>query len=148
MMIMILLLAAAASPENPPSRPTVPFSLFLCRADDLPTVTLDHHDDHRAVEYAQFGQNELSFVLIDPEFTVIEQPPGDGGGWRVVARGPARQAVGMPDGVPAAVEVTIRVGDQDGPSYSYVVGAGDWERSESDCQSPRPPLVHLAERIR
>ncbi len=125
----------------------MPFSLILCDGEGLPTLTLDHHDDHRIVQFAELGSEAVSFELVDAEFSATWQPDGPDRGWHVVARGVTQRALGVESGIPASIEMFARLDAADNVSYSYTINAGWLRRDLSDCTSPRSPPRHLADRV-
>jgi hypothetical protein len=142
----LLIAIASAPPPTGAARPArVPFSLIVCDGEGLPTLTLDHHDDHRLVRFVELGEPGISFDLIDPEFRATGRSAGPGRGWHVVATGRTQRAAGVEAGVPAAIELFVRLDENDDMSYSYTVTAGRMRRDLTGCLSPPPPQSHPAQ---
>jgi hypothetical protein len=144
--MMFTVLLAAASASVSPERVEIPFSIFACRGDGIPTLVLDLHDDHRIVRFQRFGDQNVDIYLVEPSITVSEDTIDGVETTLISATGATSHSTNFPDGIPATLTLGVG-GTEAGQVFSISAVADGFSLRASNCNSPPPPFTHLPEQI-
>jgi len=144
--MMLAVFLAATSVSVPPEKVEIPFSMFVCRGDGIPTLVLDLHDDHRLVRFGRFGDKKVEVYLAEPSITVSQDTIDGVKTTLISATGTTSHSSNLPDGIPATLTLGVGMAEA-GQVFSISAVADGLSFRASNCISPAPPFMHLPEQI-